>query len=326
MANIESVKLPDNTSYNIHDATAQPATLVTPLTIEGVTQTTVEGALGGLNTRAFSNPNLLMNPWFTVNQRGVVSLSTNADVGKYLVDRWYADAKTTLGTLTVTSNGIQSVNATLPAYNRIEQPFEDERLNLLTGKTLTMSVLLSDGTIKCGAINSFDPTTDMTFFEDNSIMLAYKISTKKNFRIGTKVDCTVKAVKLEIGSTSTLHLDTAPDYTTELLKCQRYFRRLSTPLKYSFLGVCRADSSQYAFYYVRNAVPMRALPTVSYSGSYSLVQSESTTYSVSNIYLRNYSALDNITLVIVTSGMTAGTVVDLMSATDNSYIDLSAEV
>ena len=50
MANIESVKLPDGTEYTIKDATAQPATLVTPLVIGGVTQTTVEGALGALNT------------------------------------------------------------------------------------------------------------------------------------------------------------------------------------------------------------------------------------------------------------------------------------
>lgn len=50
MSNIETVKLPDGTSYNVKDAAAQPATLVTPLIIDGVTQTTVEGALGALNT------------------------------------------------------------------------------------------------------------------------------------------------------------------------------------------------------------------------------------------------------------------------------------
>lgn len=50
MSNIETVKLPDGTSYNVKDAAAQTATLVTPLIIDGVTQTTVEGALGALNT------------------------------------------------------------------------------------------------------------------------------------------------------------------------------------------------------------------------------------------------------------------------------------
>ena len=51
-----------------------------------------------------SNPNLLDNPWFTVNQRGAAAYT----VGAYGVDRW----KLISGSATVTANGI-TLNGTL---------------------------------------------------------------------------------------------------------------------------------------------------------------------------------------------------------------------
>ena len=55
MADITSVKLPNNSEYNIKDALAQPATLSTAITVDGTSQTTVEGALGAINTLAAAN-------------------------------------------------------------------------------------------------------------------------------------------------------------------------------------------------------------------------------------------------------------------------------
>lgn len=51
MAIIDSVKLPDNSTYDVADNTSgyQNETLTTPIDINGQTETTVEGALGGLN-------------------------------------------------------------------------------------------------------------------------------------------------------------------------------------------------------------------------------------------------------------------------------------
>jgi len=55
MADITSVKLPNNSEYNIKDALAQPATLSAAITVDGTSQTTVEGALGAINTLAAAN-------------------------------------------------------------------------------------------------------------------------------------------------------------------------------------------------------------------------------------------------------------------------------
>ena len=51
MATIDSVKLPDNSTYDLTDNYSgyQTETLAMPLTINGTQETTVEGALGGLN-------------------------------------------------------------------------------------------------------------------------------------------------------------------------------------------------------------------------------------------------------------------------------------
>lgn len=38
--------------YDIKDANAQPATLSTPIVIDGTTETTVEGALGAINNKS----------------------------------------------------------------------------------------------------------------------------------------------------------------------------------------------------------------------------------------------------------------------------------
>ena len=76
MANISSVKLPDNSEYNFEDVVSAKGT----------------------------NPNLLINPWFTVNQRGFTSSTGVTDV--YTVDRWSIEKSGgTGGQTTQNSNG-----------------------------------------------------------------------------------------------------------------------------------------------------------------------------------------------------------------------------
>ena len=105
MSDIDSVRLPSGTDYTVKDSTAQTKNLVTPITVDGVQQTTVEGALGAINNKPAegSNPNLLINPWFTVNQRGVTSGQTNS---AYTLDRWKADYDTAKGTWSLGTNGV----------------------------------------------------------------------------------------------------------------------------------------------------------------------------------------------------------------------------
>ena len=165
--------------------------------------------------QSISNPNLLDNPWFTVNQRGQSSYTD----GTYTVDRWL---KNTPGTISVSNNLV-----TIGTEALIRQPFED--FSQINGKTVTVSVLYSDGTMDTattiattdGLIKNFDKIR-LSWFTANSI--TWLVITN----IFTTDAVTIKAVKLELGSVSTLAMDTAPNQSLETLKCQRYFHKYAT--------------------------------------------------------------------------------------------------
>ena len=85
--------------------------------------------------------------------------------------------------------------------------------------------------------------------------ILHKHLASLNFHNAT-TNHTVKAIKLEKGTVSTLAQDTAPNYATELLKCQRYF-----------INVIGNGASGYfndadAILSVPVPVQMRTVPTV----------------------------------------------------------------
>lgn len=193
-----------------------------------------------------TNPNLLDNPWFTVNQRGATEYTTNS----YGVDRWYVGTNDTRK-FTICSNGIK-IESTSPniSNNTFYQKFLAKELGL-GGKTVTISAMVAeasegayldigvrkginfgetkpDWTAIAGTVNISVKTGDIitkTFIipEDcNDIMLFDAELSNKPQPIGTYV--VIRAVKLEIGSISTLALDVAPNYQQELAKCQRYYQ------------------------------------------------------------------------------------------------------
>lgn len=172
------------------------------------------------NTKAaltqISNPNLLDNPWFTINQRG---LSTYSNVNySYTVDRWLGSSEFDLY---VDSDGVSISSGNKSIFERLE----DSLYNFLVGKTVTLSVLKSTGSIVSvsGVVKSNG--NSFVYEEDSDISLWLTKDSLANFVQVEFKNTTVKlrAVKLELGSVSTLAMDTAPNYATELLKCQRYF-------------------------------------------------------------------------------------------------------
>ena len=250
----------------------QTKTLETPLTIGGVQKTEVETSLSALNTAkadsattlagygitdtytktetdtsisnsdttvknyvngVISNPNLLDNPWFNVNQRGVTSWSTQFEL---VVDRWRKSSEST-DTIQVTDNGIKELNNGSFAFYQV---IDNNNVNFshvknIYGHNLTLSVMFSDGTIEKGTLllpsNNYRPTNTIThaFISDTTRILYAQIESYPhgtNIAIGIKAGgYVVKAVKLELGSVSTLAIDTAPNYVQELHKCQAYFER-----------------------------------------------------------------------------------------------------
>ena len=171
--------------------------------------------------QTISNPNLLDNPWFTVNQRGV----TNAWTTGYGVDRW---------TLTGASVAVQtnkSLNFTWDGTGNsgiIGQFFED--WSVLNGKTVTASAIIDDKLYSITFPNVSE-TNNRKTFELGIMQLNFssawgRIARPFQILINDTTTHNIKAVKLELGSVSTLAMDTAPNYATELAKCQRYFKSI----------------------------------------------------------------------------------------------------
>lgn len=181
--------------------------------------------------QAISNPNLLDNPWFTVNQRGQSSYS---GVAQYTVDRWHS-----ANTLTVdVSTGMVDITDSSSYWGYFDQYLEESIISLIYGKTLTLSVLLEDGEIlsETGTMPSEKPSQNAYMIQMSNVNggMNYQFTYEQNLdkwrvscvnRPNTHNTKKVRAVKLELGSISTLAMDTAPNYASELLKCQRYYEQ-----------------------------------------------------------------------------------------------------
>ena len=176
-----------------------------------------------------SNPNLLINPDFKINQRG---LTTYSGTAAYSVDHWFRNSEATMN---IAENGITltySGTSNPSVFQRIENT------KLLLGKTLTFSARINGAVYSCTNIlpDSFSGTATYfafarldgsTSMPDNSVP-----HIRMQILTGLNLICVLNNVsgcewaKLEIGSTATPY--SPPDPATELIKCQRYYQIRST--------------------------------------------------------------------------------------------------
>lgn len=205
---------------------------------------------------ANSNRNLLDNPWWgsgeVVNQRQITAKPSN---GSYGIDRWIFTSGADANTISLGASGI---TFTISA-SYIWQVQRFPNVAAWSGKTLTASVLFSNGTIKSGS-KPFTLGTAVNFFEDSTVALT--MNTSGYFSVTIKATSTIRAVKLELGSYSTLANDVPPDYGEELRKCQYYCRVIQGT---SFIAVGQAVASTV----IRFPLPyvMRARPTATLTGT-----------------------------------------------------------
>lgn len=214
-----------------------------------------------------SNPNLLDNPWFTVNQRGFSSgYGTN-----YLVDRWKGATGTT-NAYAVNSDKSIKITRNYSGDGRIiAQIFENE----LQAGTYTISVLAngqSDVPISISLRDASDSNINgISFVLDGTkkimsatvnIESAAKIISVGLGQVGASAD--IYAIKLERGTASTLANDSAPDYAIELVKCQRYCIALkgSTDLRVRAIAV----TTNTIDFTIPIPTTMRARPTLVNNG------------------------------------------------------------
>ena len=268
-----------------------------------------------------TNPNLLDNPWFTVNQRGVTSGGFEDRV--YRFDRWYTSyASNTNGTWSWGANGVTLTSPNNSASYLMQKIASPE---LLDGKKLTASLLLTDGTILRGTV-SFNHATNQTFLIHNLVRVQWLSIGAFAIIVLASQTIAIRAVKLEVGDISTIANDAPPNYAEELLKCQRYFLRILRNGGYSVdvaFGV--ADSTTTARITIPTPVPMAKAPTVSMSGTVR-IQSGGSGHEIANI--SNYQSVTNVGVQIhpTTSGLTNGDNVILSLGSNGAYIDLSADL
>ena len=159
---------------------------------------------------------------FPVNRRGATSGQTTND--KYFIDAWKTTYGSSIGTWSLTSSGL-TITPAAGTGTTIFQSIDD---TLLDGKSITASVLLSDGRLITGTLNSRISGTTQNIGTSTTL----RMLSNGSFRYTTSTTNTLKAIKLELGSKQTLcHnegtdanpvwvLNEIPDYEEELIKCQ----------------------------------------------------------------------------------------------------------
>ena len=216
----------DDTLFSVGDGTADDARH------NAFEITTTGGKLHDeeiMTQNKVSNPNLLINPDFKINQRG---LTTYSGTSAYSVDHWFRNSEATMN---IAENGITltySGTSNPSVFQRIENT------NRLSGKALTFSACIDGAVYSCTNIlpDSFSGTATYFAFArlDGSTSLPDNSVPHIRMQIltGLNLICVLNNVsgcewaKLEIGSTPTPF--TSPDPATELIKCQRYYQIRST--------------------------------------------------------------------------------------------------
>lgn len=191
----------------------------------------------------FSNPNLLINPDFKINQRGATSYERQG----YSVDRWK------IWNVTVTPSASGGITVKSDKY-------EDTGTFIQVLENATEG----DSTLSC-YVTSVSGTVTMVADDDSQVILKQGLNvvhtsrSTKNFTIflnqGTSI--TLKWVKLEQGSIATSFVE--PNISDELDKCLRYFESGS-------LDTATGLAIQPTVYIRTYVHPKRSNPTYKFSG------------------------------------------------------------
>lgn len=145
---------------------------------------------GTLSAPIYSNPNLLDNPDFKINQRGVGGTIKTAG---YFVDRW----KLTEGSVTIGNDGSLMLNGTI---KQILENHVGTNVTVSYGANSTVETMVSEETVKDKLY------TTVTLRTTSNVIISW--------------------AKLELGNTETPFVPPSP--SAELAKCMYYYERRAT--------------------------------------------------------------------------------------------------
>lgn len=239
----------------------------------------------------WSNRNLLDNWYFVnpINQRGKTEFVGNG----YSIDRWLIAGDSTLK-LEVKGTGIVFTKASqVNAF--FVQKLEPVLVSSLRNKEITLSILTNSSLFSGTVV--FTESEGMVVDMGNSTYFRMRNSDGEISILfsNTSSNLTVIAAKLELGPVQTLARkegdtwvlnDPPPNKALELAKCNRYFVRVAPGLVANYnsmpLGLAFIGGTEFVNFLGIVPVPLRALPTVTYSGLVLRDMTEGTSISLPN--------------------------------------------
>ena len=284
---------------------------------------------------ATSNKNYLDNWYFAnpINQRGNTIYTTHSmSIDRWIFENWNAINPT----LTINDGvGITLSNNTAdgtPCSTCIRQHIENP--SRFAGKTVTFSakftncaitgvdgsarvLIIANGTMQSfGAVNSYSDnkiiSATCTLPESISSM-SVVIGICADYGGNSSAEIGIEAAKFELGRTSTLQSDSAPDFVFELTKCQRYYQKITNVYAYGH------TAENVAYVALPLTVTMRKLPEYICHQCGGLYVNNTIHYP-SNVYPS--SIADNCVILGVTvNGVSANTMAVLCDASIELFAD-----
>ena len=208
---------------------AELADIPTELPANGGNADTVDGLHAN---EIASNPNLLINPDFKINQRGK---SEYSDKSQYTVDHWllsYSGSGNTFSFNVKTCQLVSGTKDTDGYHANLQQEIENPMQYI--GKNLTLSCKMSNLSktaliqvwrYEGNTISSIKAANyDLNEFKSLTFQIPDDITSDTKIRVilQTRGECNLNWAKLELGTIATPFVP--PDPATELLKCQRYYQ------------------------------------------------------------------------------------------------------
>lgn len=197
----------------------------------------------------FSNPNLLINPDFKINQRGSSTYTTTSDSPIYTVDRWMI----TRGRATVNSDKTVTITATGGTTNK-EGYYQQRLENAISGDyTVSMEVISVSGAVRIAIDGAWQNVKSGL-----NVFHGITGTGAVGLQLANGASITLKWVKLEQGSIATPFV--APNPAEELMRCKRYFQTCIN--MFNFIG------SSNEFSHATHFSEMRIKPTIETTENY----------------------------------------------------------
>ena len=253
----------------------------------------------------FSNPNLLLNSNFRVDQRGYGTYSNNTTKPTYTLDRWMSiNAKVVYnvdGTVTITSLATTDTSAWFK--------------QILAHAVDAMCTLSCYITAVTGSAYLYNQTNGEKIVKGlNTVVISSPSLKGASIELKQGASITIKWIKLEKGSKATTYV--APNYAEELQKCMMYYNKLQTSLNGYFTTQLYVSSD--------TLLNMRTRPTIKGVGSFWLYYWASyTKYNFSSVETISLTKYNEITILIAPSTTTQNCT---LVFDENSYIELDAEI